>query len=99
MQGQIAPTTIAELQTVVEHRFRFIGEVSGPADGREFVPNEGWHTIRVLAGPNLDSHALRAWWRLFNNYAINHIGGSLYWRHVVHFDHEKGELSGTFCIQ
>lgn len=93
------PTTITELQNWVEHRFRAISEISPRADGKEFVPNEGWHTIRVGTGQEIDLHVLRTWAHLFNNYATYHVGAGLFWRDVVHFDRDKHELVGTFCIQ
>ena len=89
---------IADLQWFVEKRFGGrVTEVSPRADGTEFMPLEGWHTIRVGTYA-ADPGSLNTWLRLFEHYAENCMG-SLYWRDALHFDRDKREITGTFCIQ
>lgn len=95
----IEPHDIASLVASVESRFRLIEEISPRADGKEFVPDSGWHTIRVGGAYPDDLGIFRIWARLFHNYSLNQVGKTLFWRDVVHYDREKRELIGTLCIQ
>lgn len=91
---------LATLQWLIERRFdgRVI-EVSPQADGAEFKPLEGWFTIRIGGGgTDCGPGTMNTWLRVFHRHAENR-AGALYWREVLHFDREKRELIGVFCIQ
>lgn len=91
--------SLATLQSRCEGLFRNVMEVSPRPDGNEWRPTEGWHTIRVGSGLDLDVSTLRTWLRLFDLYRANHKGTTLYWKDALHFDREHRELAATFCIE
>lgn len=99
MSSVTEPHDIASLVAFIEQHFRLVEEISPLADGKEFIPDNGWHTIRVGGSYTDDPGIFRVWARLFHNYSLNLVGKSLFWLDIVHYDHEKQELIGTLCIQ